>query len=126
MELIMIIIEFAVIVALQVIGIGLHVMQKILALDKQYPELSRREIVNTFFENDMFTLWVSALVLSLNVIVHLVIHLFAPEIMLSIPYFLLWAFGAAFVLGYAGQRLIYKALGSTETFLNSKIENKLK
>jgi hypothetical protein len=34
-------------------------------------------------------------------------------------------FGAAFVIGYAGQRLVYKYLGSAEKFLDKKVGDKL-
>lgn len=119
-----IILEFILIVVLQAIGIGLHVMQKIIGLDNKFPEMTRQEIIDTFFENDIFTLYVSALVLCLNLVVHLIVHVYSPSLIESIPYYLLWSFGVAFVLGYAGQRLVYKFLGAAESVINKKIENK--
>lgn len=126
MEILIIVTEFILIAVLQFIGIRLHILQKIIAIDKAHPELTRKEVVDTFKENDSFTISVSYLVLGLNLIAHFIIHVFAPKLMDSVPYFIIWAFALAFVLGYAGQRLIYKVLGTAESILNRRIEDKNK
>ena len=50
---------------------------------------------------------------------------YAMDIIYQNPNFHLWMFGAAFVIGYAGQRLVYKYLGSAEKFLDKKVGDKL-
>lgn len=123
----LVILEFAVIILLQCIGIGLHVMQKIITINKNTPELTRSEVIASFWEADAFTLVVSFLVLMLHVVAHIVFHAFFPDILewhpLRIP-FLVWAFIGALLMGYAGQRLIYKFLGSMEVVVNEKIKQK--
>lgn len=126
MEILLIVTEFILIAVLEYIGIRLHILQKIIAIDKAHPELTRKEVIDTFHENDSFTIKVSYLVMALNLVAHFIIHVYAPALMDTIPYFIIWAFASAFVLGYAGQRLIYKILGTAESVINKKIESKNK
>lgn len=116
--------EYALHVLLQALGIGFHVMQKIVQLDKKYPEKSIKEIRATFFDEDWTTLLVSALVLLLSLVTHYIVQHYAPELVASVKYFDLWAFALSFVLGYAGQRLIYKGLGKASSVLEKKIDEK--
>lgn len=118
------VLEFVFIFSLQLAGISLHCMQKIKDLDNKFPDMSTNEIVSTFWENDKFTLWISGIVLWINILAHLIIHLYTPDVILMIPHFILWAFLVAFVLGYAGQRLVYKFLGTAESVINKQIEVK--
>ena len=117
--------EYLIVFALQVIGIGLHVMQKVAAFDRQYPEKKMREIFITFWEEDWNTVFISALVMCLNLVVHFIIARYAPALTL-VNYYHLYAFGGAFVMGYAGQRLIYNYLGTAEKFLDKKVNDTLK
>jgi hypothetical protein len=116
--------EYLIILALQLCGIGLHVMQKVSVFDKQYPEKSIKEIMTVFWNEDWNTLAVSAIVLFLNLIAHYIVNTYAPQVN-NFDNYILYAFGAALVFGYAGQRLVYKYLGSAENFLNKKVDEKL-
>lgn len=111
--------EYALIVLLQLIGIGLHVMQKVIALGDQNKSMERKEIFATFWHEDWDTLFVSGLVLVLNLAAHYIIEAYTilPKEIGNYP---LYAFGIALVLGYAGQRLIYKYLGTAEAALAKK------
>jgi len=112
---------YLLIIVLQLIGIGLHVMQKITAMDDANPDKARNEIISLFFRKDWDSLAVSMLVLAFNLVAHYIIVVYAPTIA-AIQYFELYSFALAFVLGYAGQRLIYKYLGKAEKILDEKSE----
>ena len=115
--------EYILIIILQLIGIGLHVMQKVSAINDKYPEKSHKEVFVLFWQEDFNTVVISALVLALNLTGHYIIEHYTD--IASKAYFHLWNFGTALVLGYAGQRIIYKYLGTAERFLDKKVENKL-
>lgn len=116
--------DYLLITILQLIGIGLHVAQKILALDKLSPDDSFREVFILFWKSDRVTMFVSALVLSFNLVAHYIIEIYAHNIT-QLQNYALWSFGVAFILGYAGQRLIYNYLGKAEKFLDKKIDNRI-
>lgn len=116
--------EYALVLALEVIGIALHVMQKVAAFDKAYPEKNMNQIFKVFWEEDWNTVFISIIILCLNLIVHFVINEYAPALT-QVPYYLLYAFGGALLLGYAGQRLVYKYLGTAEKFLDKKVNDTL-
>jgi hypothetical protein len=118
--------DYLLIFVLQLLGIGFHVMQKIMKIGDSFPEKTRKEIFDTFFKEDWDTLCVSALVLVLDELTYFIIDRYTPDFRSSINYYVLYAFGLAFVLGYSGQRLAYKWLGSAEKVLDSKFDNKFK
>lgn len=130
--------EFFLIFILQLLGVGFHVMQKIIAFGNTHPEKTKREIIAIFWKEDWDTLGVSALVLIVDIVMHLIITVYAPhmkELTLTIPLgslitwlpdivisYLIGSFLLAFFLGYAGQRLFYKILGSTEKKITEKFD----
>lgn len=116
--------EYLIVFVMQLLGVGFHVGQKIVSLGNAYPEKSRSEIVRVFFKEDWDTLFISALVLLLDEMIHIIINGYATHLTVN-PNFYLYSFGAALVLGYAGQRLVYKFFGSAEKFLGNQIDNKL-
>lgn len=111
--------EYLLIILLQLIGIGFHVMQKVISIGDNHPEKTRRQIFDVFFKEDWDTLFVSALVLITHLVAHYIIDTYTPDFRNSVNYYVLYAFGSALVLGYAGQRLIYKWLGSAEKKLET-------
>jgi hypothetical protein len=115
--------EYTLILILQFLGIGFHVMQKISILGDKFPEKTIGDIQAIFWKQDYDTLIVSALVLLLNLVAHYIVGEYTD--IPSIKYYHLYSFGIALVLGYAGQRIIYKYLGTAEKFLDRKIETKL-
>jgi hypothetical protein len=117
--------EYFLIFSLQLIGIGFHVAQKIKSLDAKYPDKSIRQIFNTFLDQDWVTLFISGLVIILDLVVHYILDSYTPELRKGVNYYVLYAFGIALVLGYAGQRIIYKWLGRAEEILD-KQSDKLK
>lgn len=112
--------EYLIVVILQLLGIGFHVMQKIISLGDKNPKLTSSDVFSAFLFEDWDTLMVSALVLALNIVAHYIIENYTS--LCDTKNFHIYAFGIAFVLGYAGQRIVYKYLGSAESFLNKKAD----
>lgn len=117
--------EYLLIIALQFIGIGLHVAQKVMELDKKFEDDSFGDVLNAFWKQDKFTLLVSLLVLALNLLTHFILAAYS-DIPASLDNYLLYSFGISLVLGYAGQRLIYKGLGKAEEALTKRVEERVK
>jgi len=110
--------EYLLIINLQLLGVCFHVMQKVIKLGNDFPLKTWKEIFKAFFSEDWDTLIVSFLVLWLNIVAHFIIDEYAPEFRASINYYILWAYGISCVLGYGGQRIVYKYLGSAEKLLD--------
>ena len=117
--------EYLIIIALQLCGISLHIMQKIITIGAAHEDHSWKQVFGAFFKEDWDTLIVSGIVLCVNLLLQFIINNYAMDIIYQNPNFHLWMFGAAFVIGYAGQRLVYKYLGSAEKFLDKKVGDKL-
>ena len=113
--------EYLLVIILQLLGIGFHVGQKILAIDARYPDDSLSDVFKIFMKEDKITLFISGLVLILNV-VGIYITEYYTDFEEKFEYFHLTSFGVALVMGYAGQRLIYKYLGKAEEVLNKKAD----
>lgn len=116
--------EYTLIFILQILGIGFHVMQKIISLGDEHKDKNRSQIFSAFLYEDWDTLSVSALIIALHLVSHYIVENYTT--IRQIDNYHLYSFGLALVLGYAGQRIIYKYLGSAEEFLNKKVNDKLK
>lgn len=117
--------EYALVFLFQFLGIGFNVMQKIVALGDTYPQLSMREAIVAFFKKDWDTLAISSLVLAFNLAVHFVANYYKAPFTAWV-YYPFVSFGIALVLGYGGQRMIYKYLGTAESYLDKKVTDNLK
>ena len=116
--------EYLLIFILQLLGIGFHVMQKVISIGDKHPDKNRSQIFSAFLYEDWDTLMVSALIISLHLVSHYIVENYTT--IREINNYHLYSFGLALLLGYAGQRIIYKYLGSAEEFLNKKVGDKLK
>lgn len=119
-----ILIEYLLIIALQFIGVGFHVMQKVIGFGNIYPDKTKSEIFKTFWKEDWDTLVVSLLILALNLTIHFIIWYFQPELR-SMEYYHPISFATAFMLGYLGQRKIYSLLGTAERYIDKKVSDKI-
>jgi len=117
--------EYLLIFILQLIGVGFHVMQKIILLGDKHPDKNRSQVFSAFLYEDWDTLVVSSLVVATHLIAHYIVENYT-DLSLTSEKYILWSFGIALILGYAGQRLAYKFLGSAENFLDKKVNDKLK
>jgi ABC-type spermidine/putrescine transport system permease subunit I len=121
--------EYFLALVLQLLGISFHVMQKIITLGDKDKTKSRSEIVSIFLSEDWDTLFVSLLVLITCMVFHFSANYYYPESMnkiveipilnIDVPIVILLLI-ASFVIGYAGQRLVYRWLGSAEKYLDKK------
>lgn len=115
----------------QLLGIGFHVGQKAIEIDNRTPGDTLREVLGIFLKENLITLSLSALVLIADLSFHLVLDLYTTipdgpvEVFgASVPFEIL-AILTSLVLGYAGQRLIYKFLGRAEAVIEKKLEDRL-
>lgn len=100
------------------LGVGYHVMQIVMKLRKQFPQFGFGQIFSTFFNQEWDSLLRSLLVL-LTLQMALVITHFAN---VALPQWLEgWGlYCISLVLGYAGQRIAYKYLGTAADVLEKK------
>lgn len=116
--------EYILIFILECSGISLSVVQKITILDKKYTDFNKKQIFAVFMDEDWTTLIGSVIVLFLNLVAHFIVENYTT-LEKSIENYDLYSFGLALVLGYAGQRLIYKWLGTAADALDKKVESKI-
>lgn len=114
--------EYILIILFQLLGIGFHVAQKLIQLDNLSPDDSFGAVMKLFWNEDRVTIFISSLILVLNVAAHFVIESYAPELRAKIEYYALYSFAIALVLGYGGQRLVYKYLGKAEALLDKQAD----
>lgn len=119
----MIAIEYLLICVFQGLGVYFHILAKLKALDEKFPEKSYDEIKAIFYDEDRITLKMSAGILVLHLAIHLIVDLYAPHLR-GIDYYMLWTLAAAIILGWGGQRIIYKAFGKAEQIINKQIDSK--
>jgi len=117
--------EYALIFILQLLGIGFHVGEKVLELDKLSPDDSLGDVMKLFWKTDKITLFISGLIIGLNLVAHYIVLDYAPKSITEWQYYNLVSFGIALILGYAGQRLVYGALGKAVVFAEKKVNDKL-
>lgn len=105
---------------LMLVGILFHVMQKVRQLKIQFPELAPVRVWKTFFSEEWDSLIVSFLV-------WLVYELWLYISVINgfrLPnwYDMYGMYGLALVLGYCGQRVAYRYLGTAEKVLQKRAD----
>lgn len=116
--------EYALIFILQVLGVCFHVMQKVISIGDKYPVETPKSIFKIFWKEDWDTLAVSGLVLILSIITHYIIFDKLDMVMKPEWFYQIIPYVVSLVLGYAGQRLVYKWFGSAEKFLDKQVTDK--
>ena len=118
--------DYLLIFTLQLLGICFHVMQKVISIGDKYLDKHPSEVFKVFLKEDWDTLVVSGLVLFLDIVVHYIITNYVPPLaIIQWEYFMLSSYGLALLLGYAGQRMIYKYFGTAERFLDKQVNDRL-
>jgi len=103
------------------LGIGYSVMESVSKLHKKYPQYGMKSVIWTFISEEWNNLLISVLVFFTYM---LFIFISQNNGYVFQPWFAQWGvFLLAFVLGYAGQRIAYSALKSTEGAIRQKIAN---
>lgn len=107
----------------QGVGIALQVLQNVVAIDKRNPEWSRAQVWAEFKEQDYWTLWISGVIAVAHVVAHLALLIYGGEGLPDLFHNMLFSLGIALVMGWGGQRIIYRFLGKAEETLNRKADN---
>lgn len=113
--------DYILISVLFVLGTAFHVMQKVMTFRKNFPTLGFGQIWGTFIKNEWDSLLISLLIL------------ITIDIFLFIKIYNQWVFPAwlenwgvyliALVVGYSGQRIAYKYLGTAEKILEKRVDS---
>lgn len=105
---------------LMLVGILFHVMQKIRQLRIKFPELAPNRVLKTFFGEEWDSLIVSFLVWLVYVLwIYISIR---NNYKLPTWYDMYGIYGLALVLGYCGQRVAYRYLGTAEKVLQKRVD----
>lgn len=112
--------DYALITVTFLLGTGFHVMQKVMTFKKNFTTLGFNQIWGTFLKEEWDSLCVSSLILvTINVFLYIKIY--------NQWQFPLWLedwgmYLFALVIGYSGQRIAYKYLGTAEQILEKKVD----
>ncbi len=113
--------DYLFILAFQLLGMWFHVAQRIMQIKPKYPDHHWNGIIIVFWKEDWNTMAISGGVVSLQLLIHLALAFYKPQ-WISGENFMIYSLGVALILGYAGQRIIYKYLGTAEIALAKKGE----
>lgn len=93
----------------QLFGVVFHTYLKIKEIDDRRPDDTLMEVVKVFYKENILSLMLSAVILLFTVFIHFVIGYYT-DLPQTVPYYDLIGAGVSLVLGYQGQRIVYKAL----------------
>jgi hypothetical protein len=113
---------FILVIAIFLLGVGFHVTQTVDRLRKKFPQFGIGEIMETYFKEEWNTLIRSFLVMC----TYLLFLFILSTAQVNMPIWwdkYLVPYGLSLILGYAGQRLIYKYLSTAEKALENKADN---
>jgi hypothetical protein len=113
--------EYLLITVLQIVGGWLHAAQKVAIIKKNQPSKKFNEVLSLFWQEDWNTFCFSMPpILILNLVGHFAMVEYGPESITSHPWYIIGSLALAVVLGYAGQRIVYKYLGTAENVLDKQ------
>lgn len=116
----------------QLIGVGFHVGQRVIEIDKRIEGDTWKDVINVFVKENLISLFISALVLLSDIMIHLALSTYTdiPSKPITVPVlewnlpFAIVAILWSWLMGYAGQRIIYSILGKAEHIVIKKVEEK--
>jgi hypothetical protein len=103
----------------QLLGVFFHVMIKVAGYKKQFPTLSFKLIWGTFFKEE----W-DSLIRSVGILCLVELSIFIINYQnITIPDWLQWGiYPISLLMGYQGQRILYKYLNTASDALEKKAE----
>lgn len=101
--------EYIIMIIAQFFGVFFHNYLKIKEIDERRPDDTLMDVVSVFYRENLLTLILSAVIVLFTVFVHFVIGYYT-DLPQRISYYDLIGAGVSLVLGYQGQRIVYKAL----------------
>ncbi len=117
--------EYVIIVLAQIFGILFHTFIKIKTIDDRRPDDTFFEVMGVFYAENMLSLLLSFVILAFTIFIRFVIELYTT-LNETIPYYELINIGLSLILGYQGQKIIYKALDKGTGIVDRKLDEKIK
>jgi len=127
--------DYVLIIIFQALGVMYRAGKQVGELKKEHPESDMKHITDLFFKEDWNVLVMSFVVLLTYLAVHYVVSFLEIDWTKKLAFFgidltlgsvyLLISVGIAIVLGYKGQDLIYKWLGTAADKLDKEVSDKL-
>lgn len=117
--------EYLIIIIAQVFGILFHNYLKIKQIDDRRDDDTFMEVLSVFYKENVLSLILSTVILLFTVFAHGVVWYYT-DLNITIPYYDLGAVVVSLILGYQGQRLVYKALDKGTNVVDRKLDDKLK
>jgi len=128
MEIALIIFEYILLIAFGAIGISLSVLEQVIKFGDRFPGKKRTEIMAEYWNNEWDTFQLSLVIQALDILFHVSIHLFYPDLRnqkIWVFNYQIIAFLAAVLIGYFGQKKVYQLLGKADKYFDKKIDEKL-
>ena len=117
--------EYLIIIVAQIFGILFHNYLKIKQIDDRRPDDTFWEVMSVFYRENILTLILSTIILAFTVFVHAVV-IYYTDLRDTFYYYDLSAAGLSLVLGYQGQKIVYKALDKGTAVVDRKLDEKVK
>ncbi len=117
--------EYLIISIAQIFGILFHTYIKIDAIDNRRPDDSFWEVLLVFYQENLKSLILSFVILAFTIFIRFVIELHT-NLDETIPYYELINIGISLILGYQGQKIVYKALDKGTGVVERKLDEKIK
>lgn len=117
--------EYIIIIVAQVFGILFHTYLKIKEIDDRRADDTFPEVCVVFYRENILSILLSIVILLFTAFIHFVIGYYS-DLSKTIPYYNLIGAGVSLILGYQGQKIVYKALNKGTDVVDSKLDNKIK
>src|SRR6187549_2851282 len=117
--------DYALVVIAQIFGILFHTWIKIKTIDDRRPDDSFWEVMGVFYVENLLSVILSFVILAFTIFVRFVVELYTT-LDETIPYYELINIGLSLILGYQGQKIIYKALDKGTGIVDRKLDEKIK
>lgn len=117
--------EYIIIIIAQLFGIFFHAYLKVKEIDDRRSDDRFIEVCQVFLRENILSLILSFVILLFTVFIHFVIGYYT-DLNDTVPYYDLIGAGLSLILGYQGQRIVYKALNKGADAVDQKLNEKIK
>lgn len=116
--------EYVIMTIAQIFGILFHTYLKIKEIDDRRDDDTFWEVLTVFYRENVLSLMLSGVIILFTAFIHFVIGYYS-DLNLTIPYYDLMGAGVSLVLGYQGQKIVYKALNKGTDIVDNGLDKKL-
>jgi hypothetical protein len=113
--------EYFIIIVAQIFGVLFHTYLKIKQIDDRRDDDTFWEVCNVFYKENILSLILSAVILLFTVFIHFVVGYYT-DLNVTFEYYDLIGAGISLILGYQGQKLVYKALDKGSNLVDKKLD----